>query len=108
MEHDEHCVDTKYCASRPQGLIFYHGYSQTHAFAELLAKMSLEYVFLFSSELVKADGEVIIVNKKNHPQLFWAMKGYGANFGYYKHSIPILILFDYHLSELNRKICSYL
>jgi len=32
-------------------------------------------------ELVRADGEVIKVNRHSYPDLFWGMKGYGANFG---------------------------
>eukprot|EP00112_Aurelia_sp_Birch-Aquarium-sp1_P017902 Seg42.6_Seg42.7 transcript_id=Seg42.6_Seg42.7/GoldUCD/mRNA.D3Y31 product="FAD-linked oxidoreductase" protein_id=Seg42.6_Seg42.7/GoldUCD/D3Y31 len=45
-------------------------------------------------ELIAANGEQLRVNKKSHSDLFWAMKGYGANFGVttnYKlqlHKIP--------------------
>ena len=46
------------------------------------------------ADLVTADGEEIKVNEKSHPDLFWAMKGYGANFGYEIISI-FLRLFNY-------------
>src|SRR5437773_7369134 len=34
-----------------------------------------------SLELVRASGEVIEVNPESHPQLFWALRGGGGNFG---------------------------
>eukprot|EP00795_Rhopilema_esculentum_P010196 gene10196-18873_t len=50
-------------------------------------------------DLVTADGEEIKVNEKSHPDLFWAMKGYGANFGIATrytiklHKIPPVMVF---------------
>eukprot|EP00794_Sanderia_malayensis_P015810 gene15810-17405_t len=32
-------------------------------------------------EMIKADGEIIKVNRTFDPELFWAMKGHGSNFG---------------------------
>lgn len=36
---------------------------------------------LLSVELVSAAGEVLTVNADNHPDLFWALRGGGGNFG---------------------------
>ena len=36
---------------------------------------------LLSVELVTADGEVLNVTAESHPDLFWALRGGGGNFG---------------------------
>ncbi|MEM9523634.1 MAG: FAD-binding oxidoreductase, partial [Pseudomonadota bacterium] len=49
---------------------------------------------VLSIEMVSSGGEQIKVDKDNHPDLFWAMRGAGANFGvvtameYRLHPIP--------------------
>lgn len=47
----------------------------------LMAKYGLALDNLRSVELVTADGEVLEVNGKQHPDLFWAVRGGGGNFG---------------------------
>jgi FAD/FMN-containing dehydrogenase len=36
---------------------------------------------LLAAEMVTADGEKILVDKDNHPDLYWAIRGGGGNFG---------------------------
>jgi FAD/FMN-containing dehydrogenase len=36
---------------------------------------------LLAVEIVTASGEVIVVDQENHPDLFWAVRGGGGNFG---------------------------
>lgn len=36
---------------------------------------------LLAAEVVTADGEVLEVDEQNHPDLFWAIRGGGGNFG---------------------------
>ena len=36
---------------------------------------------LLAAEVVTADGEILLVDADNHPDLFWAIRGGGGNFG---------------------------
>jgi FAD/FMN-containing dehydrogenase len=36
---------------------------------------------LLAAEVVTADGEVLLVDEESHPDLFWAIRGGGGNFG---------------------------
>jgi FAD/FMN-containing dehydrogenase len=47
----------------------------------LLGKYGLSVDNLLSVELVTATGEVLNVTAKEHPDLFWALRGGGGNFG---------------------------
>jgi FAD/FMN-containing dehydrogenase len=47
----------------------------------LMAKYGLAADNLLSAELVTADGEVLQVDAESHPDLFWAIRGGGGNFG---------------------------
>jgi FAD/FMN-containing dehydrogenase len=47
----------------------------------LMAKHGLVVDNLLSVELVTAAGEVITASAKEHPDLFWALRGGGGNFG---------------------------
>ncbi len=47
----------------------------------LMGKYGLALDNLRSVELVTADGEILQVNKKEYPDLFWAVRGGGGNFG---------------------------
>ena len=48
---------------------------------------------LLGAEIVTADGEILEVDATNHPDLFWAIRGGGGNFG-------VATRFHYRLNEL--------
>ena len=47
----------------------------------LMAKYGLAADNLLAVELVTADGEILDVTAESHPDLFWALRGGGGNFG---------------------------
>jgi FAD/FMN-containing dehydrogenase len=47
----------------------------------LMAKYGLAADNLLAVELVTADGEIVDVDAASHPDLFWALRGGGGNFG---------------------------
>jgi FAD/FMN-containing dehydrogenase len=47
----------------------------------LMAKYGLAADNLLAVELVTADGEIVDVNAESRPDLFWALRGGGGNFG---------------------------
>ena len=48
---------------------------------------------LLAAEIVTADGQVLTVDAEHHPDLFWAIRGGGGNFG-------VATEFHYRLTEL--------
>jgi FAD/FMN-containing dehydrogenase len=56
-------------------------------------KLGLACDNLISAELVTASGEVLEVSEKNHPDLFWALRGAGSSFG-------IVSTFKFHLQRV--------
>ena len=52
---------------------------------------------LRSVELVTADGSVLTVNAEEHPDLFWALRGGGGNFG-------VAASFEYQLHPLSQVV----
>ena len=60
----------------------------------LVRKHGLTIDNLLAAEIVTADGEVRIVDADNEPDLFWAIRGGGGNFG-------VATRFRYRLSELD-------
>jgi FAD/FMN-containing dehydrogenase len=48
---------------------------------------------LLAAEIVTADGEVVVADADNHPDLFWALRGGGGNFG-------VATRFKFRLHEL--------
>lgn len=59
----------------------------------LARKFGLAIDNLLAAEIVAADGEILQVDDKNHPDLFWAIRGGGGNFG-------VVTKFKYKLHEL--------
>lgn len=49
---------------------------------------------LLAAEIVTADGELLLVDEENHPDLFWAIRGGGGNFG-------VVTRFKFRLHELD-------
>jgi FAD/FMN-containing dehydrogenase len=47
----------------------------------LVRKYGLTIDSLLAAEMVTADGEVLCVDEERHPDLFWAIRGGGGNFG---------------------------
>jgi FAD binding domain/Berberine and berberine like len=47
----------------------------------LVRKHGLTIDDLLTAELVTADGQVLAVDAEHHPELFWAIRGGGGNFG---------------------------
>ncbi len=47
----------------------------------LIRKYGLTIDNLLAAEVVTADGELLHVDDQNHPDLFWAIRGGGGNFG---------------------------
>jgi FAD/FMN-containing dehydrogenase len=63
-------------------------------FGWLARRFGLACDNLLSAELVTADGRVRRVSERDEPDLFWAIRGGGGNFG-------IATSFEYRLHELN-------
>ena len=47
----------------------------------LMGRFGITADNLLSAEMVTADGEKILVDKDNHPDMYWAIRGGGGNFG---------------------------
>lgn len=60
----------------------------------LLRKYGLTIDNLLAAELVTADGKLLKVDAENHPDLFWAIRGGGGNFG-------VATRFKYQLHEVD-------
>jgi FAD/FMN-containing dehydrogenase len=59
----------------------------------LVRKHGLTIDQLLAAELVTADGQVLQVDAEHHPELFWAIRGGGGNFG-------VVTRFRFRLHEL--------
>ncbi len=61
----------------------------------LVRKHGLTIDNLLEADLVTADGELLRVDAESHPDLFWALRGGGGNFG-------VVSRFRYRLAPLDR------
>jgi FAD/FMN-containing dehydrogenase len=61
----------------------------------LVRKYGLTIDNLLAAELVTADGQILTVDSTNHPDLFWAIRGGGGNFG-------VVTRFKYQLHDLDK------
>ncbi len=63
----------------------------------LVRKHSLTIDSLLESEIVTADGKILRVDSEQHPDLFWAIRGGGGNFGvvtrfkFRLHDVPHIV-----------------
>src|SRR5215211_9257444 len=63
----------------------------------LVRKYGLTIDSLIAAEVVTADGEFLRVDEQNHPDLFWAIRGGGGNFGvitrfkFQLHKVPAVV-----------------
>jgi FAD/FMN-containing dehydrogenase len=73
------------------------GYTLGGGLGWLMAKHGLAADNLLAVELVTAEGEVLQVDADSHPDLFWALRGGGGNFGvvtsftYRVHSVRTIV-----------------
>src|SRR5690606_39245355 len=63
----------------------------------LVRKYGLTIDDLLAAEVVTADGEKRYVDADNHPDLFWAIRGGGGNFG-------VVTRFKFRLHEVDRVV----
>jgi FAD/FMN-containing dehydrogenase len=63
----------------------------------LVRKFGLTIDNLLAAEIVTADGEILQVDGSNHPDLFWALRGGGGNFG-------VVVRFRYQLSSVPQAV----
>lgn len=61
----------------------------------LSRKYGLTIDSVLAAEIVTADGEVLLVDEHNHPDLFWALRGGGGNFG-------VVTRFEYRLHPVDQ------
>jgi len=66
-------------------------------FGWLTRKHGLSVDNLIAADIVTADGNLLTVNASNHPDLFWAIRGGGGNFG-------IVTRFEFKLHPVGPKV----
>ena len=67
----------------------------------LVRKYGLTIDDLLAAEIVTADGELLRVDAANYPDLFWAIRGGGGNFG-------VVTRFQYRLHEVDQFVGGFL
>jgi len=75
------------------------GYTTGGGFGRLNRKYGLTIDNLLAAEIVTADGQIRTVSEDNEPDLFWAIKGGGGNFG-------VVTQFDFQLHDFDRNVLS--
>lgn len=63
----------------------------------LVRKYGLTIDSLLAAEIVTADGQLLRVDAESHPDLFWALRGGGGNFG-------VVTRFQYRLHEVGEVV----
>lgn len=75
------------------------GFTLGGGFGRLNRKYGLAVDNLVSAEIVTADGQLRTVSAENEPDLFWAIRGGGGNFG-------VVTRFDFQLYPFSRAVFS--
>jgi len=95
-------------ASLPQGLVTtagvvshtgVGGFTLGGGFGRLNRKYGLAIDNLRSAEIITADGKIRTVDKDQDPELFWAIRGGGGNFG-------VVTKFEFQLHPFDRNVLS--
>src|SRR5215217_4990527 len=73
------------------------GITQGGGVGYLVRKHGLTIDDLLAAEVVTADGELLRVDDESHPDLFWAIRGGGGNFG-------VATRFQYRLHEVEESV----
>jgi FAD/FMN-containing dehydrogenase len=60
----------------------------------LVRKHGLTIDSLLAAEVVTAEGRILVVDAENHPDLFWALRGGGGNFG-------VVTRFEFQANEVD-------
>ncbi|MBP1861215.1 FAD-binding oxidoreductase [Rhizobium herbae] len=68
-------------------------------FGWITRKFGLTIDNLLSADVVMANGELVRASAKDHPDLFWALRGGGGNFG-------IVTAFEFQLHDLGPQVLS--
>ena len=75
------------------------GYTTGGGFGRLNRKYGLTIDNLLGAEIVTADGQIRYVSAEEEPDLFWAIRGGGGNFG-------AVTRFDFRLHDFDRNVLS--
>ena len=75
------------------------GYTLGGGFGRLNRSYGLTIDVLRSAEIITADGKVRRISEEEEPDLFWAIRGGGGNFG-------VVTEFEYELYPFNRNLLS--
>lgn len=75
------------------------GYTLGGGFGRLNRKFGLAVDNLRSAEIVTADGRIRVISEQEEPDLFWAIRGGGGNFG-------VVTRFDFELHPFERDLLS--
>ncbi len=75
------------------------GYTTGGGFGRLNRKYGLTVDNLLGAEIVTADGKIRYVSAEEEPDLFWAIRGGGGNFG-------AVTRFDFQMHEFDRNVFS--
>lgn len=67
----------------------------------LVRKYGMTIDDLLAAEIVTADGQILTVDAENHPDLFWAIRGGGGNFG-------VATRFKFRLHEVGQVVGGFL
>ena len=70
-------------------------------YGPLLGKFGLVADNLLSAQVVTADGRLLTANAKEHPDLYWALRGGGGNFG-------VMVAMEYRLHPISQVLSGLL
>src|SRR5215469_3995348 len=77
------------------------GFTLGGGYGPLLGKFGLVADNLLSAQVVTADGRLLTANAKEHPDLYWALRGGGGNFG-------VMVSMEYRLYPISQVLSGLL